>query len=207
MPALTYIIIGVTVAISLMAWASPKMMQKWLFNPYLIYSKNEWYRFFTSGFIHLDYMHLIFNMVSLYFLGVYSERAFLQQFGEKNYIAIFAFFYISALVIAVLPTYFRYRQNPYYNALGASGAVSAVVFSAVIIEPSIKLIIFPIPFPIPGILYAILYVTYSAYMAKNAQDNIGHEAHLFGSLYGIAFSLFAFPNSINKIIETLQEIF
>ncbi|MCX7929012.1 MAG: rhomboid family intramembrane serine protease, partial [Patescibacteria group bacterium] len=110
-------------------------------------------------------------------------------------------------IVADIPVFWKNRNNAYYNALGASGAVSAVVFSAVMIEPNIRLVVFPIPFPVPGILYAVLYVAYSAYMSKNARDNIGHDAHLYGSLYGVVFTLIFFPDSISKIIEAVKDIF
>ncbi|MCS6794895.1 MAG: rhomboid family intramembrane serine protease [Raineya sp.] len=202
----TYIIIGITVVLSFVAWSNPNIMQKWIFNPYTISKRNEWHRFLTSGFIHLDYLHLIFNMVSLYFLGIYAEKEFYRQFGE-NYQWIFVIFYLSAIIVADIPVFWKNRNNAYYNALGASGAVSAIVFSAVMIEPNIRLLIFPIPFPVPGILYAVLYVAYSAYMSKNARDNIGHDAHLYGSLYGVVFTLIFFPDSISKIIEAVKDIF
>jgi membrane associated rhomboid family serine protease len=201
----TYIIIGVTALTSLLAWSNPNLMQKWIFSPYQIARKNEWYRFLTSGLIHYDYLHLIFNMVSLYFLGIYAEYQFAVKFGE-GYRWYFLFFYLSAIVVADIPVFFKFRRSPYYKALGASGAVSAVIFSAILLEPGISLMVFPIPFRIPGVLYAVLYVAYSAYMSKNSRDNIGHEAHLYGSLYGIIFTAIFVPESIEKMLRTVQNL-
>lgn len=202
---ITYIIIGFTALVSLLAWSNPNLMQKWIFSPYQISKKNEWYRFITSGLIHQDYLHLIFNMVSLYFLGLYTERGFAVKFGEL-YQWYFVFFYVSAIVVADIPIFFKHRKNPYYRALGASGAVSAVIFAAIILEPSISLVVFPFPFPIPGVLYAVLYVFYSAYMSRNSQDNIGHDAHLYGSLYGVVFVAIFAPETIEKLIQTVKEL-
>lgn len=202
---ITYIIIGVTAISSLLAWSNPNLLQSWIFSPYQIAQKNQWYRFITSGFIHQDYLHLIFNMVSLYFLGLYAEFGFAKKFGEM-YEIYFIFFYISAMIIADIPVFFKHRKNPYYRALGASGAVSAVVFAAILLEPNISLMVFPIPFRIPGVVYAILYVLYSAYMSKNSQDNIGHEAHLYGALYGVVFIAMFVPDTIQKVIQAVQNL-
>ncbi|GAB4131918.1 MAG: rhomboid family intramembrane serine protease [Raineya sp.] len=201
----TYVIIGFTALTSLLAWSSPKMMQNWIFSPYQIAKKNQWYRFITSGFIHQDYLHLIFNMVSLYFLGLFAELGFAQKFGEM-YQAYFLFFYISAMVVADIPVFFKHKNNMYYRALGASGAVSAVIFAAILLEPNISLMVFPIPFRIPGVVYAVLYVLYSAYMSRNSQDNIGHDAHLYGALYGVVFIAVLVPDTIQKVIQAVQNL-
>lgn len=203
---ISYIIIAVTVLISMIAWGNRKMFEDMMFVPYLISKKNEWHRFVSSGFIHGDYPHLIFNMVSLLFLGVYAEEGFLRYFGEASYAYVFVGFYLSAIVVADIPIYFKYRRNPQYRALGASGAVSAVVFAAVLIDPNIRLIVFPIPIPIPGVVYALLYVLYSAYMARNSKDNIGHDAHLYGSLYGLVFIAITIPNTIQNVINSVRNL-
>jgi membrane associated rhomboid family serine protease len=202
---ITYIIIGVTAILSLLAWSNPNLLQSWIFSPYQIAKKNQWYRFITSGFIHQDYLHLIFNMVSLYFLGLYAEFGFAMKFGDM-YQIYFIFFYISAMIVADIPVFFKHRKNTYYRALGASGAVSAVVFAAILLEPNISLMVFPIPFRIPGVVYAILYVLYSAYMSKNSQDNIGHDAHLYGALYGVVFIAIFVPDTIQKVIQAVQNL-
>lgn len=203
---ITYIIIGVTALTSLLAWSNPNLMQKWIFSPYHISQKNEWHRFLTSGLIHQDYLHLIFNMVSLYFLGLYAEYGFSVKFGDM-YKFYFIFFYFSAMIVADIPVFFKHRKNAYYRALGASGAVSAVIFAAILLEPNISLMVFPIPFRIPGVVYAVLYVLYSAYMSKNSRDNIGHDAHLYGALYGVAFVAIFVPNTIEKVIQAVQNLF
>lgn len=206
MVATTYIIIGFTVLASLLAWSSSNLMQKWIFSPYQIARRHEWHRFLTSGLIHQDYLHLIFNMVSLYFLGLYAEHGFALKFGEM-YQLYFVFFYFSAIVVADIPVFFKHRRNAYYRALGASGAVSAVIFSAILLEPNISLVVFPIPFPIPGVVYAVLYVLYSAYMSRNSQDNIGHDAHLYGALYGVAFTAILVPETLEKVMQAVQSLF
>jgi len=197
----THIIIGITVLVSLMAWSQPNLMASWIFSPYHINQRKQWHRFVTSGFLHADYLHLIFNMVSLHFLGAYAEEGFFSKYGIDFYRYFFVLFYLSAIVVADIPVYFKQRNNPGYRALGASGAVSAVVFMAILMQPDMKLIIFPIPVSIPGIVYAILYVLYSAYMSKNARDNIGHDAHLYGSLYGLVFVGVMMPERFTDFIN------
>ncbi|MDX1904813.1 MAG: rhomboid family intramembrane serine protease [Thermonemataceae bacterium] len=203
---ITYIIIGATVVTSLLAWQQPKLLNQWIFYPYAIRKNKEWLRFLTSGFIHSDYMHLIFNMISLFFLGKYAEFGFMERFGVDSYILVYVFFYLSAIIVSDIPTFFKQSKNPHYRALGASGAVSAVVFATILMEPGMRLRVFPIPFPIPGVVYALLYIFYSAYMAKNARDNIGHDAHLYGSLYGLAFVGVLMPDKILQFLQSLQNL-
>jgi len=185
-PIFTYVIIALTVIASWRAFNSPHFAGELIFNPYAIKHNKQWFRFISSGFIHADMQHLIFNMITLFFFGRNVEYIFSKVFPGFGSI-LYVLFYLSALVISGLYTYFKYNDNPGYNALGASGAVSAVLFCAIAVFPTETIYVYFIP--IPGIAYAILYLIYSFYMAKQRIDNIGHEAHISGALYGITMGI------------------
>jgi membrane associated rhomboid family serine protease len=195
----TYVIIGITVLVSMGAFSNQDLFNRLLFNPYVIHSRRQYYRFFTAGFIHADFIHLGFNMYALYLFGGYAERALgliHPGFGSILFIALYA----SALVASSLVSYNKHRENPQYNAVGASGAVSAVLFASIIVYPDMKLMIFPIPFFIPSYILGPLYLLYSYYMSNKQMDNIGHDAHLFGALWGILFMLIIWKDAVRNFI-------
>ena len=183
---ITLIIIIVTVLVSMWAFSSPKIMNDLIFYPPAVSGQNQVYRFFTCGFIHADYPHLIFNMISLYFLGPLVEQGFGELFGTWGK-AIYVLFYLSALLVSLLPTYSANKNNSYYRSLGASGAVSAVIFAGLMLVPTLPLYMFFIPVPIPGFIFGPAYLLISFYMDKKGGDNINHSAHIWGALYGLAF--------------------
>lgn len=153
--------------------------------PYMIKEKKQFYRFVTGGFVHADYMHLGFNMLTLYFFGGFIEQVFLQIFQSKIY---YLLFYVLALILSVVPTYLKNYNNYGYRSIGASGAVSAVVFAAILFNPWARIYVFIIP--MPAILYGILYLGYTIYMSRRAEGNgINHDAHLWGALFGLIFPL------------------
>lgn len=196
---ITYILIGITVLISLMAFSNETLMSKLIFNPYVIDKRKQYYRFITAGFIHADFFHLFFNMYALFLFGGIVENKLIDLFGI-NGIWIYLLLYISALVMSSTFSYYKYKENPHYNALGASGAVSAVLFASIIIYPSMKLMIMPIPIPISSYILGPLYLTYSYYMGRNGKDNIGHDAHFFGAIWGIIFILILWHDAIPNFI-------
>lgn len=200
---LTYIFIGITVAISLYAWNNQNIMNKWIMNPYSVQKYREYYRFLTSGFLHADYGHLFFNMLSLYFLGGIVEKYFAYYFGQQMGGILYAVLYLLGIVIGNIPDYINHKNDNYYNALGASGGVSSVVFSAILFAPTITFIIYF--FPMPAFLYAILYTAYSFYMAKRNTDNIGHSAHLAGAAFGLVFTLILKPDLFLSCIAQIME--
>ncbi len=196
---ITYILIGITVLISLMSFSNETLMSKLIFNPYVIDKRNQYYRFITAGFIHADFFHLFFNMYALFLFGGIVENKLIDLFGI-NGIWIYLLLYISALVMSSTFSYYKYKENPHYNALGASGAVSAVLFASIIIYPSMKLMIMPIPIPISSYILGPLYLAYSYYMGRNGKDNIGHDAHFFGAIWGIIFILILWHDAIPNFI-------
>ena len=188
--SITVIIIIITVLISVTAFRSEKVMNDLIFYPPAVTNNNQFYRFISCGFIHADIAHLAFNMISLYLFGEFVENKFQEIFGYGGRI-LYMVLYLLALVVSLLPTYFRNRHNEQYRSLGASGAVSAVVFAGLMIAPYVKVGLFIIPPVIPGFIFGPLYLIISAWLDKKGGDNINHSAHIWGALFGVAFLIIA----------------
>jgi membrane associated rhomboid family serine protease len=189
---------GITVLISFLAWSNGEIMFKSFFIPTHIKERKEYWRFFTHGFIHADHQHLIFNMITLFFFGPRVEREFASHF-ESGY--TFVIFYFIALIASSIPSYFKHKDDYRYRSLGASGAVSAVLFASILFEPWLM-----INFFIPGFIFAIGYVWYSAKMSKQNRDNIGHDAHLWGGVFGLIFPILLQPSLIQVFLQKLINI-
>ena len=155
----------------------------------------------THGFMHStgNPAHLLFNMLALWSFGTAVEQVFTQWLGRLG----FVLFYLSAIVVSILPTYISHRRDPNYRSLGASGGVSAVLFSFILFDPWSTLIIFPIPLPIPAFLFAVLYVGYSIWMDRRGRDNVNHSAHLWGAAYGVLFTVLLEPRILGHFVQTL----
>jgi membrane associated rhomboid family serine protease len=190
MISLTLSIIIITCIISIPAFGSEKMINDLIFYPPAVSKRMQYYRFITCGLIHADFMHLGFNMFSLYLFGDLVEERFLVLFGNLGRL-LYLGMYVSALVVCLLPTYFRNINNYHYKSLGASGAVSAVVFAGIFLYPTAKIGMFFIPPIIPGFIFAPIYLLVSAYLGKKGGDNINHSAHIWGSIYGVIFLIAA----------------
>ena len=184
---LTFVLIAVTVLVSWLAFDRPALLERLILWPPAIERKKQYDRLLTHGFIHADWSHLLFNMITLYFFGRLIEKVIGSLIGPFG----FVLFYLSAIVIAILPSYLRHRHDPHYRSLGASGAVSAVLFAYILLQPWSLIIVFFLP--MPAILYAVAYVAYSIWMDKRGGDNINHSAHLSGALYGVLFMLLMEP--------------
>lgn len=186
MITLTISIILLTSLISFTAFSNQKVLDDLIFYPPAITNRNQWYRFVTSGLIHADIMHLVFNMYSFYLFGDLVEKTFVQIFGESGKV-IYIVLYVVSLIVCLLPTYFNNQNNYHYRSLGASGAVSAVIFAGIFLYPTMGMGIFPLPFHIPGFVFGPLYLILSAYLAKKGHGNINHSAHIWGAIFGIVF--------------------
>ncbi|WP_438946149.1 rhomboid family intramembrane serine protease [Sediminibacterium sp.] len=186
MLTITLSIILLTSVISFTGFSNQKVLDDLIFYPPAISNRNQWYRFVTSGLIHADIMHLLFNMYSFYLFGDLVERTFVQIFGDSGKI-VYLLLYIISLIVCLLPTYFNNQNNYHYRSLGASGAVSAVIFAGIFLYPTMGMGIFPIPFHIPGFVFGPLYLILSAYLAKKGHGNINHSAHIWGAIFGIVF--------------------
>lgn len=199
---ITYIIIAITVAVSFLAWDRKSWFGKLMMNPYRIHHHKEYFRFITSGFIHKDHIHLIFNMFSFYFFGRAIESVFNNLFGSLGTI-YFIVLYLAAIIVSDLPTYFKQKNDPGYNSLGASGAVSAVIFAFIIFEPLTSICVY-FALCMPGFILGVLYVGFSYYQAKKANDNINHEAHLYGALFGLVFCIVIYPRSLPEFFHQIK---
>jgi len=187
---ITLIIVIMTSIISYQAFSNMAMKQKLIFHPVSIKERGEYYRFLTSGFLHGDFGHLLINMYVLYIFGEYVELSFMRPdiFGPTMGRILFVLLYFGAVVVSSIPTYFKHQNNNYYMALGASGGTSAMVFAFIIFNPW-GWFLFP---PLPGILMAVGFLFYSSYMDKKGADNIGHNAHFTGAIYGFVFVMVMF---------------
>ena len=190
MYTITLTLLVITVALSLFGFANKKVINDFIFYPPAINKDNEWWRFITNGFIHADLGHLAFNMFSFYMFGDFVEKYFIVLFNENGK-ALYLAMYLTALVVCLIPTYIMQRNNNNYRSLGASGAVSAVVFAGVFLDPTIKIGLFIIPPIIPGFIFGPLYLLLTIYMSKRGGDNINHSAHFWGSVWGIGFLIIA----------------
>jgi membrane associated rhomboid family serine protease len=197
---ITYTLIAITIVISLMAFNRPDMLMKYMMNPYRVQNQKQYYRFITSGFLHQDYGHLFFNMFSFYFFGGTMERTFQETFGPLGNIYFIAL-YLLAIVVSDIPSYFKHKNNPGYNSLGASGGVAAVIFASVIFQPLDKICIYFLC--LPGFILGTLYLVYSYFQGRKANDNINHDAHLYGALFGLLFCIVMYPPSIGNFFEQI----
>ncbi len=198
---LTLIIIIITTGISLYTMQKPRIQNSLMMNPYQIASRGQYYRLISSGFIHRDHMHLILNMFSFYFFGTQLEYIFKEIFnglGGIHFIAI----YMLGIVVSDIPTILKHHKNEHYNSLGASGAVSAVVFACILFLP-LRDICFYGVFCFPGVVMGLAYLVYSFYSSKKSKDSINHDAHLYGALFGVAYCLVFYPDSLRIFLEQM----
>lgn len=197
--SVTIILIGITVGVSLLAWNRPELMQRWIFNPYQIQANGEYYRFLTSGFLHQDYTHLLFNMLTFYFFGGTIEYIFSYLYGSTG-LFIYVAFYLVAIVVSSITTFFKHRDNPAYNSLGASGGVAAVLFSSILFDPTRQLLLFFI-IPIPGFILGALFLLYSYQQAQQMRGRINHDAHFLGAVFGVVFTVALQPQVVGSFVE------
>jgi membrane associated rhomboid family serine protease len=188
---ITLIIIIITVLISIAAFSNEKVYNDFIFYPPAVTHNKQWYRFFTCGLIHADIGHLFFNMYAFYMFGDSVEAKFVQIFEQKGKL-LYLLLYITSLAACLLPTYTKHKNDENYRSLGASGAVSAVIFAYILLNPLQKIgIIFVPGFGLPAFIFGLIYIVISSWLDKRGGGNINHSAHIFGGLYGIAFLIFA----------------
>jgi membrane associated rhomboid family serine protease len=202
---MTITIVIITSLISIVCFSRPDFVAQLQFNPYKVFHRKEWHRLVTHGFLHANWFHLIINMFVLFTFGTAVEKYFkqLNHAGILRYPNLdFLLLYFGGIIISSITTLNKYRHNPSYNAIGASGAVSAIVFTSIFFNPLNMLILYFIP--LPAILAGILYLIYSHYMSKRGGDNINHDAHFLGAVFGFIFPLLIDYKLINIFFQQLN---
>lgn len=199
---ITLVIIGVCVVASFYAWNNPEIHKKWMMNPYLVRQRGQVYRFITSGFIHGDYGHLFFNMFTLFFFGEALEYYYGIYFGKAGPFIVSGIFLVG-VIVSDIPTYFKYKNLPHYNSLGASGGVSSLVFSSIMLSPVSNVCLYGV-LCIPGFILGAGYLMYSVYKSKKGGDNINHSAHFYGALFGVAVTLLLIPGSFMNFVRQVS---
>ncbi len=178
------------------------LKNKMMFNAYMIKERKEWYRFFSHGLIHGDWMHLGFNMLALYMFGKELEDHYARLFDEKG-ILFFILLYVGGLAMSSLYSYERNKENIYYNALGASGAVSAVIYSFIMIEPLRPLQFMFVPIDIPAYIFGFVYLGIEYYLSKKGNTGIAHDAHFWGAIYGVVLTIMIKPHAVSSFIDKI----
>lgn len=186
-PIVTLVLIALTCVVSFIAFSNARVINALILWPPAVTRGHQYWRLLSYGLVHADGQHLLFNMFTLFFFGRAMEGLYAQYLGPFG----FVLFYAGGLLVSILPTYWINRNNAAYRSLGASGAVSAVLFAFILLQPWAMIIVFVIP--VPAILYAVAFLAYSIYMDRTATSRINHSAHLWGAAYGIVFTLLMEP--------------
>ncbi|MFI5149749.1 MAG: rhomboid family intramembrane serine protease [Bacteroidia bacterium] len=201
---ITYFIIGITALVSFSAMNNPDLKNKLMFNAYAIKHRKEWWRLFTHALIHADFIHLLFNMITLYSIGLIVEQLFQAVFEDKGTL-FYILLYVGGIFMSSVYSYEKHKDDMYYNALGASGAVSSVMFAFVLIAPMAVLTVMVLP--MWAWLFGVLFLVASWYLGKRGGGNIGHDAHFWGAVYGVVFTLCLKPSLGKDFIDQIMNRF
>lgn len=191
----SFIILGLTIIITLLAWNNANVQYGFMMRPYAVIHENKWYQTLTSGFVHADFSHLAFNMITFFFFG----QALEMTIGTPHLLIL----YVSALLVSSIPSLLIHGNNPNYATLGASGAVEAVIFSFILFYPFEKLYLFFIPIGIPAILFGVLFLGYSLFESRRRTGKINHDAHIAGAAWGISYTLLFVPHSLEHFLTMI----
>jgi len=189
-------ILVITILVSVVGLNAPKVIERSLLRPYLVARGTGYTGLITSGFVHADIGHLVFNLITFYSFGFPLERVI----GTTRFVAL----YFSALLISGIGTCFKHRNDPAYASLGASGAILGVLFACIVYFPRQRLFILPFPVPIPAPLFAVVYLGYSLYSSRMAKGRINHDAHIFGALTGLLFVLLTDPTTFLGVVRSFS---
>ncbi len=188
-----------TILASLLAFGNRNLKNRFMFRPYQVVHNKKWHLLLTSGFIHNDLMHLVFNMLTFYFFAFSLE----STIGITNFIII----YLGSMILSHIPTLLRHKNDWQYCSLGASGAISGILFSSIVIYPTNKIMMMPIPIPLPSAVFGVAYLVWCKFAARYSQDNINHDAHFAGAISGVILSFMLFGKDIVSIWKELLTFF
>ena len=180
--------------VSVLAFRDRILFERYLYAPYLIWKRREWYRILTAGFLHANWLHLLVNLFVFWEFGSFLESAYVPVFGKGGSMIFLAALFLGGIVVANLPALFIHRNHGSFRSIGASGGVSAVLFSYILINPWSKLLLYFV-IPLYSIVAGLLFLIYSYWASKKQEDQIDHLAHFWGSVYGLVFTLMAYPDS------------
>jgi len=198
---ITIFIIILTALISILGWQNRELFDKLKLNPYMVFHKKEYFRILGHALLHADWMHLVFNMFTLFVFGSMVEEKLKIYFNHE--LVLYILLYSIGATIAALPSIIKHKNDHWYNSIGASGAVAAVLFAGIFFEPLMGISLYLIPIPIPGILFGIAYLAYSQYMSRKSIDNINHDAHFAGAIFGFLFPILLKPELFKIFLEKL----
>ncbi|UTW62052.1 rhomboid family intramembrane serine protease [bacterium SCSIO 12741] len=201
--SVTLFIIILTAGVSIMAFNNQELFHKWKLSPYMVVNRKEWYRIFTHAFIHADWVHLFFNLFVLYMFGENTELFMKREFGATQGTFLFLLLYVGGIAFAALPAVIRHGNNVVYSSIGASGAVAGVLFASILFFPLMELMLLILPIPIPAYIFGPLYLAAEYYLDKRGNDNVAHDAHFFGALFGFFFPIAFRPDLFLRFISAL----
>jgi membrane associated rhomboid family serine protease len=200
---ISLIIIAITVAVSIYAFNNKEISYRFEFSPYQVVHFKQQYRLLSHALVHADWMHLLMNMYVLYFFGKFTEKAFIITHGAKGFL-YYVLLYVGGVFVASLPALSKHKDNPQYRAIGASGAVSAVLFSSIMYMPLANIHFFFIPFGIPAFVFGGIYLAFEYYMDKRSNDFIAHDAHLWGAIFGVLFTVALSPSVLLNFFNQIM---
>jgi membrane associated rhomboid family serine protease len=203
---MTLLLVVVTCIISVICFQNQDYFQKLKHNPASEFRHGQYYRWFTSGFVHGDYIHLAVNMFVLYQFGSIVEHNLIVHLGQAAGSILFIVGYLLTVAMGDIPTYFRHRHNAYFSSVGASGGVSGVLFHYILLNPWSMLGLYGI-IPVPAILFGVLYLWYSTWASRNQHDMIDHEAHFYGAVAGMLIAIVTRPSIFSEFLIKLVHDF
>ncbi|MEO7174607.1 MAG: rhomboid family intramembrane serine protease [Saprospiraceae bacterium] len=202
----TTILCIIITLISIVGFSKPDIIANFSHYPYKEKRANQFYRMLSSGFLHANWIHLLINIYVLWSFGNMVESLFVQILGEMKGSVMFLLLFIGGMIFADLPTYAKHKDNPSYSSIGASGAVSSIVFALILFSPLSMFGIYGV-IPVPAILFGVIYLVYSSWASKNQEDHVDHDAHFYGALFGILFTALFIPQILKNFVDQLLAIF
>ena len=199
--SITFIILLLTVATSIIGFSNPTFLSKGMLNPFMVRNRKEYWRLISSGFLHAGFFHLLINMMVLLGFGTVVEMYYREAFPANGKI-YFTILYLGSILVANIPSLNKHKDNVYYNSLGASGAVAAILFASILFDPWQKIYIFGI-LPLPGVILGPLYLFFEYKMSKRGGTNINHDAHFYGAIFGLLYTIILDPSILKYFIHVL----